>query len=66
MATRPVGTVDRAAVADGHGQDHQPVIVDCVQDPVITADPDPQNPVHPREHLRAARQTAPAPTTTAA
>lgn len=53
MATRPVGTADRAAVADVHDQDHQPVILDCVQDPVITGDPDPQNPVHPREHLRA-------------
>jgi hypothetical protein len=66
MATRPVGTVDRAAVADVHDQDHQPVIVDCVQDPVITGDPDPQNPVHPVSIFAPARQTAPAPTTTAA
>jgi len=26
-----------------YDQDHQPVIVDRVQDPVVTCDPDPQN-----------------------
>ena len=36
-----------------HDQDHQPVIVDRVQDPVVTCHPDPQNSVHSREHLRA-------------
>jgi hypothetical protein len=36
-----------------HDQDHQPVIVDRVQDPVLACDPDPQNSVHSCEHLRA-------------
>jgi len=44
---------DRPAVAGVHNQDDQLVIVDCVQDPVVTGNPDPQHPVHPGEHLRA-------------
>ena len=40
-------------MAGVHDQDHQPVIVDRVRDPVITCDPDPQNSVHSCEHLRA-------------
>jgi len=46
-------TVDLPTVARVHDQDHQPVIVDRVQDPVVTGDPDPQNSVHAREHLGA-------------
>jgi hypothetical protein len=40
-------------MAGVHDQDHQPVIVDRVQDPVVTCNPDPQNSVHSCEHLRA-------------
>ena len=48
-------TIDLPAVADVHDQDHEPVIIDRVQDPVVTRDPDPQDPVHPGEHLRPRR-----------
>jgi len=40
-------------MAGVHDQDHQPVIVDRVQDPVVTCDADPQDSVHSCEHLRA-------------
>ena len=40
-------TADRPAVAGVHHQDDQLVIVNCVQDPVVTGNPDPQPPCIP-------------------
>src|SRR5579875_3504497 len=47
--------VDLATVASVHNQDHEPVVIQGVHDPVVLRDPDPPYTVHARQHSGARR-----------